>query len=110
MYSKTASTPSPPTIPGRRSAQTALWRIAEALTRLIAPILSFTADEVWQLLAEGRRPRSQRPSGALPDIADIVPGNVKQIEEDWEHLLPPRRGPQTSRTGSQSRKISATAP
>ena len=35
---------------GRRSAQTALWRIAEALTRLIAPILSFTADEVWGLL------------------------------------------------------------
>ncbi len=32
----------------RRSAQTALYRIVEALTRWITPILSFTADELWQ--------------------------------------------------------------
>src|SRR5690606_6952723 len=32
----------------RRSCQTALFHIAEALTRWIAPILSFTADELWQ--------------------------------------------------------------
>src|ERR1700733_11337137 len=34
----------------RRSAQTVLWRIAEALVRLVAPILTFTSDEVWQYL------------------------------------------------------------
>jgi isoleucyl-tRNA synthetase len=34
----------------RRSAQTAMYHIAEALTRWIAPILSFTADELWQHL------------------------------------------------------------
>ena len=34
----------------RRSAQTVLWRITEALVRLVAPILTFTADEVWQYL------------------------------------------------------------
>lgn len=34
----------------RRSAQTALFHIAEALVRWIAPILSFTADEIWQYL------------------------------------------------------------
>jgi isoleucyl-tRNA synthetase len=34
----------------RRSAQTVLLRIAEDLTRLMAPILTFTADEVWQAL------------------------------------------------------------
>lgn len=31
----------------RRSCQTALWHIAEALVRWISPILSFTADEIW---------------------------------------------------------------
>ena len=31
----------------RRSAQTAMYRILDALTRLIAPVLSFTADEIW---------------------------------------------------------------
>ena len=34
----------------RRSAQTALYHIVEALTRWIAPILSFTAEEIWQLI------------------------------------------------------------
>jgi isoleucyl-tRNA synthetase len=34
----------------RRSCQTALWHIAEALVRWMAPMLSFTADEIWQHL------------------------------------------------------------
>lgn len=35
---------------GRRSAQSAMYRIAEAFTRWIAPILTFTADELWGYL------------------------------------------------------------
>ena len=34
----------------RRSCQTALWYIAEALVRWMAPIMSFTADEIWGYL------------------------------------------------------------
>jgi len=34
----------------RRSAQTALYHVMEAFTRWVAPILSFTADEIWQTL------------------------------------------------------------
>jgi isoleucyl-tRNA synthetase len=37
----------------RRSAQTALWHITNALLRLMAPILSFTAEEAWTLFARG---------------------------------------------------------
>ncbi|HEU4441861.1 MAG TPA: class I tRNA ligase family protein, partial [Burkholderiales bacterium] len=37
--------------PARRSAQTALWHITHSLVRLIAPILSFTAEELWQEFA-----------------------------------------------------------
>ena len=33
----------------RRSAQTALWHVTHSLVRLMAPILSFTAEEVWKL-------------------------------------------------------------
>ncbi len=40
----------------RRSAQTALLRIADALARLLAPILVFTADEVWENLPERTEP------------------------------------------------------
>ncbi len=45
-----------PTSHARRSAQTVLWQITEALVRLVAPILTFTADEIWEYLpaVEGR--------------------------------------------------------
>jgi isoleucyl-tRNA synthetase len=71
----------------RRSAQTAMWRICEAMTRLIAPILSFTADEVWQFLP----PVQGRPESVhlalFPDVAEIVPGAVVGLEKEWEALL-----------------------
>ncbi|MBD8899079.1 isoleucine--tRNA ligase [Rhodanobacter sp. DHG33] len=35
---------------GRRSAQSAMYRIAEALVRWLAPILGFTTEEIWQAL------------------------------------------------------------
>jgi len=34
----------------RRSAQTALYHVVEAMVRWVAPILSFTADEIWPLI------------------------------------------------------------
>lgn len=34
----------------RRSCQSALYHIAEAMVRWMAPIMSFTADEIWALL------------------------------------------------------------
>jgi isoleucyl-tRNA synthetase len=34
----------------RRSAQSALWHILQAVTRLMAPVLSFTAEEIWTTL------------------------------------------------------------
>lgn len=40
--------------PARRSAQTAMYHIIEALVRWMAPILSFTAEEIWQFIP-GRR-------------------------------------------------------
>ena len=35
--------------PARRSAQSALWHILQSFVKLMAPILSFTAEEIWQL-------------------------------------------------------------
>jgi isoleucyl-tRNA synthetase len=40
----------------RRSAQTALYHILEAMTRWLAPILSFTAEEIWRHLPGERGP------------------------------------------------------
>lgn len=70
----------------RRSAQTVLWKIAEALVRMVAPILSLTADEVWQYL-----PRSEgRPSSVhlthfyTPD--QIAPAHPELLD-DWKKLF-----------------------
>ena len=58
----------------RRSAQTALWWITQTLLRLMAPILSFTTEEVWTLLAQknSKLPESIMLSDemALPSVAD----------------------------------------
>ncbi len=35
---------------GRRSAQTALWIILDTMTKIFAPILAFTCDEIWQAM------------------------------------------------------------
>ncbi|WP_091535723.1 isoleucine--tRNA ligase [Fontimonas thermophila] len=54
----------------RRSAQTALLHIAEALVRWIAPILSFTADEIWRLLPGDRSaPLFAQRWHAFPQVA-----------------------------------------
>lgn len=44
----------------RRAAQTAIYRILDGMTRLIAPILAFTSEEIWSFMphAEGVNPES----------------------------------------------------
>jgi isoleucyl-tRNA synthetase len=47
----------------RRSAQTALWQITQAMLRWMAPFLSFTAEEAWAVLREaGRTPAASADS------------------------------------------------
>ena len=49
----------------RRAAQSALWHVLQTLTRLMAPILSFTAEEIWALTnpAPGRPGNDLAPEG-----------------------------------------------
>jgi isoleucyl-tRNA synthetase len=56
----------------RRSAQTALWRIAEALVRLVAPVLSFTADEVWEHLPEVKRRETSVHLARFPEAGSAA--------------------------------------
>ena len=51
---------------GRRSAQTAIYRIAGALVRLIAPMLVFTAEEVWKYLPRDASGSGKRAHGFVP--------------------------------------------
>ena len=65
-----------------RSARTALYRIADALTRMIAPVLSFTADEIWQ-----RLPGEREASIHLATFPDSIAGyQDNELEARYEKL------------------------
>jgi isoleucyl-tRNA synthetase len=68
----------------RRSAQTAMWHIAEAMVRWLAPILSFTAEEIWHELP-GPRPESVFLSTwyELPAVA----ASASASAIDWPRLI-----------------------
>jgi isoleucyl-tRNA synthetase len=69
----------------RRSAQTALYLIADGLTRLLAPILSFTADELWRFLP-GTRDESVHLA-LFPTVADLDALADPALVEQWDRLL-----------------------
>ncbi len=54
----------------RRSAQTALNYIADALARMLAPVLSFTADEIWENLPEVKHARASVTTAAVETAVD----------------------------------------
>ena len=64
----------------RRSAQTALWTITQAMLRWMAPFLSFTAEEAWAVLgAEGKTP-------AATQLSIFMDGYLKLATPDSELL------------------------
>ncbi len=76
-----------PSNPARRSAQTVLWQITEALVRLVAPILSFTADEVWEYLpaVQGREPSVHLAH--FPKLDEIFSEDPAPILDKWRRLF-----------------------
>ncbi|HET8638282.1 MAG TPA: isoleucine--tRNA ligase, partial [Acidobacteriaceae bacterium] len=75
-----------PTSLERRSAQTVIWKITEALVRLVAPILAFTADEVWSYLpqVEGREASVHL---ALFPKPEAIAAKDEALLADWKALL-----------------------
>jgi isoleucyl-tRNA synthetase len=69
-----------PNSQGRRSAQNALYHITQALTRLMAPILSFTAEEVWSLLGQSQSSVFETVWYELPKL----PKSDARLAQDWE--------------------------
>jgi isoleucyl-tRNA synthetase len=72
----------------RRSAQTVLWKIVSGVTRLMAPILAFTAEEIWQEL-EAIQGRARWGSRSVH--AEVFPEPLGLPEDEsllarWERL------------------------
>ena len=67
----------------RRSAQTALYHIVEAMTRWIAPVLSFTAEELWAFIP-GQRSESVFFETWYPFPAEI---EDKMDDDYWQQII-----------------------
>jgi isoleucyl-tRNA synthetase len=68
----------------RRAAQTALWRITYALSRLLAPILAFTTEEVWSFFA--------RPAGAPGSVHLALLPEPTELAEEFDDRTRARLG------------------
>ena len=76
----------------RRSAQTALWQITQAMLRWMAPFLSFTAEEAWAVLgAAGKTPGATRESIFMDSYIDL-PGADSVLLAKWSRIREIRDG------------------
>jgi len=71
--------------PARRSAQTTLYEILHALTRLLAPILSFTTEDIWHWIPDHEgKPESVH----LCSLPDVDPDwEDTDLKERWEKVF-----------------------
>lgn len=65
----------------RRAAQSAIWHIAHSLVRLLAPVLSFTAEEIWALLQTESESVFFNTWHSLPAICE-----PESLVERWNRL------------------------
>jgi isoleucyl-tRNA synthetase len=79
----------PPGSARRRAAQWTLLRIADSLARALAPILTFTADEVWSHLpGRGREPSVHQATFVAPgELRRAVPEKYVQRLANWPQLI-----------------------
>lgn len=87
----------------RRSCQTALYHIAEALVRWIAPILSFTAEEMWQHLP-GTRSSSVLMERWYPDLTATLSHPILD-DQGWSQLITVRDAVNAALEQARSQKI-----
>jgi isoleucyl-tRNA synthetase len=84
----------------RRSAQTAVYVMADGLARLLAPILSVTADEIW-----ARLPGAREASVHLAEFpADAGTWQDEALDQDWRQLLELRGLVNAALEGARQRK------
>ena len=68
----------------RRSAQTALFAIADGLARMLAPILVFTADEIWENLPNREKAQPSVHLTVFPESSQVDKG---ELLENWSALF-----------------------
>jgi len=82
----------PANSPLRRGSQTVLFEVVTGLAKLMAPILSFTAEEIWQVLPEAKPKSFKLGSVHLAEFptSPTVFGNP-ELHSTWNYLFQVRR-------------------
>ncbi|HEY6946278.1 MAG TPA: class I tRNA ligase family protein, partial [Candidatus Acidoferrum sp.] len=70
----------------RRSAQTVVWKIADALVRLAAPVLVFTAEEIWKYLPKVAGAPESVHMAVFAEPESLACGIAAKEAEKWERL------------------------
>jgi isoleucyl-tRNA synthetase len=76
---------SPPQSVERKSAQSVLHILVEAIARLMAPILPFTSDEIWHYMPSKSGENASIHMAPLPEVNPAFKDDV--LAERWEYLL-----------------------
>jgi isoleucyl-tRNA synthetase len=71
---------------GRRSAQTAAYHILQAMVRWLYPILSFTAEEIWQALPQDNAPESVLFTTGYEGLAPLDSTSTLTAD-DWAQVF-----------------------
>lgn len=75
----------PPNSIKRRSSQTVLYTILDAIVRLMAPVMAFTAEEIWKNMPETQHKETSIHMARLPEINSAYLD--EQLAATWEKLL-----------------------
>ncbi len=73
----------------RRAAQTVLYQIINDLVKLIAPVLSFTAEEIWQYLREIEKDEESVFLAPWPEANENY--RDRNLEKKWDNILKIRK-------------------
>ena len=69
----------------RKSAQSAMYIVLESITRLLAPILTFTSEEVWGYLPKGVKKEQSVHLTSFPEVNQEFVN--QELNENWKTLL-----------------------
>jgi isoleucyl-tRNA synthetase len=90
----------------RRAAQTVMSEVLEALVRLMAPVVSFTADEVWGYLPKAQRSGDREASVHMARFPEVEPAWLdRDLEARWDRLLAVRSDVQKVLEAARREKV-----
>jgi len=70
----------------RRSAQSAMYIILDALVRMLAPVISFTSEEIWKYIPHRKNDNPESVQlNSWPEADDTY--DNEQLKEKWDHLI-----------------------